>query len=83
MSSNPAGRVNREFSAKNAVTSMETGGRWPVAASPKKKFAIIFGGFFRIFILPSANLCRMLFQHSAKALPSARQKALGKGFFAD
>ena len=48
----------------------------------KKNFAIIFG-FFRIFILPSVNLCRVLFRHSAKAslpinfLPSA---ALGKAF---
>ena len=83
VSLNPAGRVSREFCAKNAATSMETGGRWPMAASLEKiKFAIIFG-FFRIFILPSVNLCRVLFRHSAKALPSARQKALGKGFFAD
>ena len=34
MSSNPAGRVSREFSVKNAPTSMKTGGRWLVAASP-------------------------------------------------
>ena len=76
VSSNPTGRVSREFCAKNAATSMAGDGL------PKKKFAIIFG-FFRIFILPSVNLCRVLFRHSAKALPSARQKALGKGFFAD
>ena len=46
VSSNPAGRVSREFSAKNAATSIETGGRWPVTASLEKKilknFAIIF-----------------------------------------
>ena len=82
VSLNPAGRVSREFCAKNEATSMETGGHWPVAASPEKKIAIIFG-VFRIFILPSINLCRVLFWHSAKALLSARQKALGKGFFAD
>ena len=82
VSLNPAGRVSREFCAKNAATSMETGGRWPMAASLEKKFAIIFG-FFRIFILPSVNLCCVLFRYSAKALPSARQKALGKAFFAD
>ena len=34
MSSNPAGRISREFSIKNAPTSMKTGGRWLVAASP-------------------------------------------------
>ena len=50
-------------------------GRW--RPSPKKKL-LLFLGFFRIFILPSVNLCRVLFRHSAKALPSARQKALGK-----
>ena len=86
VSSNPAGRVSREFSAKNAPTSMKTGGRWLVAASREiffylKNFTIIFG-FSRIFILPSVNLCRVLFRHSAKALPSARQKALGKEAFA-
>ena len=70
MSSNPAGGVSREFCVKNAATSMEMGGRWPVAASPEKKFAIIFG-FFRIFILPSVNLCQVFFRHSAKPLPSA------------
>ena len=53
-----------------------------MAASPEKKFAIIFG-FFRIFILPSVNLCRVLFRHSAKALPSARHAALGKEAFAE
>ena len=79
VNSNPAGHVSREFSAKNAATSMETGGRWPVAAS-LKKFVIIFG-FFRIFILPSLYLCRVLFRHSAKALPSARHAALGKEAF--
>ena len=87
VSSNSTGRVSREFCAKNAATSMVGGagrdGRWPVAAFPEKNvFAIIFG-FFRIFILPSVNLCRVLFRHSANALPSARQKALGKSFFAD
>ena len=61
---------------------MKTCGRWLVAASPgKKNFAIIFG-FFRIFILPSVNLYRVLFWHSAKALPSARHAALGKEAFA-
>ena len=86
MSSNPADHVSREFSAKNAPTSMKTGGRWLVAASREiffylKNFTIIFG-FSRIFILPSVNLCRVLFRHSAKALLSARQKTLGKEAFA-
>jgi len=45
-----------------------------------KNFAIIFG-FFRIFILPSVNLCRVLFRHPAKALSSARYAALGKEAF--
>jgi len=54
-----------------------------VAASPEKKILLLFLGFFRIFILPSVNLCRLLFRHSAKASPSALQKALGKGFFAE
>ena len=78
VSSNPAGRVSREFSAKNAATSMETGGHWPVAASPEKKNLLLFLGFFRIFILPSVNLCRVPDKkHSAKPclpinfLPSA------------
>ena len=53
-------------------------GRWPVAAFLEIFFFAIIFGFFRIFILPSVNLCRVLFRHSAKALPSARQKALGK-----
>jgi len=81
VSSNPIGHVSRGFCAKTAATSMEAGARWPVVASPEKKnsgfFAIIFG-FFRIFILPSVNLCRVLFWHSAKSLPSVRQKTLGK-----
>ena len=54
---------------------------WPPPKKKLKNFAIIFR-FFRIFILPSVNLCRVLFRHSAKALPSARQKALGKEAFA-
>ena len=71
MSLNPAGRVSHEFCAKNAATSMETDGRWPVAASPEKKIAIIFGVFSHFHFA------------ECKSLPSARQKALGKGFFAD
>ena len=83
VSSNPAGRVSREICAKNAATSMETGGRWPVVASPEKKNLLLFlAFFFRIFILPSVNRCRVLFRHSAKPLPSARQKALGKELYA-
>jgi len=35
VSSNPAGHVSREFSAKNAATSLEMGRRWPVVASPE------------------------------------------------
>ena len=85
VSSNPASHVSREFSAKNAPTSMKTGGHWLVAASPEfffEKFYYYFCVFFRIFILPSVNLCRVLFRHSAKALPSVRQKTLGKEAFA-
>ena len=44
--------TRHEFSAKNAATSMETGGRWPVAASPEKKFGgflLLFSGFFSHF----------------------------------
>ena len=85
VSSDPVGCVSHEFSAKNAPTSMKTGGRWLVAASPEKKienFCYYFWVFFRIFILPSVNLCRVLFRHSAKALPSARHAALGKEAFA-
>ena len=74
MSLNPAGRVSHEFSAKNAATSMETGGRWPVAASLEKKilknFAIIFGVFSHFYFA------------ECKSLPSARHAALGKEAFA-
>ena len=51
---------------------MALDGRAPAdgALPRKKKFAIIFG-FFRIFILPSVNLCQVFFRHSAKPLPSA------------
>jgi len=52
-----------------------------VADSPEKKL-LLFLGFFRIFILSNVNLCRVLFRHSAKALPSARQKTLGEEAFA-
>ena len=47
---------------------MEAGAHWPVAASPEKKlglFVIIFE-FFRIFILSSVNLSRVL--HSGKKI---------------
>ena len=85
MSSNPAGRVSREICAKNAATSMETRQKMqkmqPVVASPEKKNLQLFLAFFRIFILPSVNLCRVLFRHSAKPLPSARNLALGKAGF--
>ena len=71
VSLNPAGRVSREFSAKNAATSMETGGRWPVAASFEKKirvfFAIIFGFFLHFYFA------------ECKSLPSAFS-ALGEVF---
>ena len=77
VSSNPAGRVSREFSAKNVPTSMKTDGRWLVAASPEKSFAIIFGFFSHFHFaecksLPinflSSALCRVW--HSEKPLPS-------------
>ena len=74
MSSNPAGRVSREFCAKNAATSMEACAHWPVAASPKfflRFFAISFG-FFRIFILPSVNLPRVL--HSGKKIKKRKRR---------
>ena len=74
VSSNPAGRVSREFSAKNAATSMETGGRWPVAASPDFFFFENFYYYFWVFSHFHFAEC--------KSLPSAflalRQKALGK-----
>ena len=80
MSLNPAGCVSREFCAKNAATSMETGERWPVAASPEKKIAIIFGFFSHFYFAEckSQRLCLVPDKkHSAKAslpiifLPSA------------
>ena len=80
VSSNPAGRVSREFSAKNTPTSMKTGGHWLVAVSPDfflKNFAIIFG-FFRIFILPSVNLCRVLFRHSIRLCRVSNKKHSAK-----
>ena len=46
VSSNPAGRVSREFCAKNAATSMEAGAHWPVAASPEKKNFGFFSYFY-------------------------------------
>ena len=52
MSSNPAGRVSREFCAKNATTLMEAGAHWPVAATPEfflGFFAIIFGFFLHFY----------------------------------
>ena len=60
----------------------EMGGRWPVGASIDKKKSIFLGknshffGFFFVSTLPSVG-------HSAKALPSARQKTLGKATFVD
>ena len=66
MSSNPTGRVCRELSAKNAPTSMKTGGRWLVAASPEKKL-LLFLGFSHFHFA------------ECKSLPSAFP-ALGKGF---
>jgi len=72
VSSNPAGRVSREFSAKNAATSMETGGRWPVAASPEfffEKFCYYFWVFSHFHFA------------ECKSLPSVLP-ALGKEAFA-
>ena len=61
---------------------MKTGGCWLVWRPPLnfffENFCYYFWIFFRIFILPSVYLCRVFFRHSAKALPSARQKTLGK-----
>ena len=70
MSSNPAGRASREICAKNTATSMETGGRWPVAASPEKKIEK-FCYYFLVFSHFHFAEC--------KSLPSAFL-ALGKGF---
>ena len=70
MSSNPAGHVSRKFSAKNAPTSMKTGGRWLVAASPGKKFEK-FCYYFWVFSHFHFAEC--------KSLPSAFP-VLGKGF---
>ena len=56
----------------------EMGERWLVGVPPTNKFFFSFlFRFFPIYILPSA------FRHSAKSLPSARQKELGKEAFAD
>ena len=53
-----------------------------MAPFPENKiFAIIFG-FFRIFILPSVNLCRVPSCHWGNPLPSAQHAALGKEAFA-
>jgi len=71
VSSNPAGRVSSEFSAKNAATSMETGERWPVAASPEKKIFEKFCYYFWVFSHFHFAEC--------KSLPSAFP-APGKGF---
>jgi hypothetical protein len=50
-----------------------------VHASPNNFFFLfLFLDFFPIYILPSAY-----FWHSAKSLPSARQKSVGKDLFAD
>ena len=82
VSSNPTSHISREICSKITATSMARGagrtgaGRW--RPSPKIKFLLLFLGFFRIFILPSVNLCRVLFRYSAKSLPSVRQKTLGK-----
>ena len=67
VSSNPAGGVSREFCVKNAATSMETGGRWPVTASPEKKFCYYFWVFSHFHFV------------ECKFLPSAFP-VLGKGF---
>ena len=70
VSSNPSGHVSREFSAKNAPTSMKTGGRWLVAASPEfffEKFCYYFCVFSHFHFA------------ECKSLPSAFP-ALGKGF---
>ena len=56
--------------------------RWPVGASIDKKNSIFLGKnshFFWVFFDFNFAECR----HSAKALPSARQKTLGKDAFAD
>jgi hypothetical protein len=66
---NPAGRVAREFCAKNAATRDFDG-------DGRAKKNSIFSGFFRFIF------CRVFFQHSAKSLPSTRDKALGKVLFA-
>ena len=71
VSSNPAGRVSREFNAKNAATSMETSGSWPVTASSEKKiknFCYYFWGFPHFYFA------------ECKSLPSA-VVALGKAAF--
>jgi hypothetical protein len=82
--SNQAGCVAREFCTKNVTTcdfdkdeQALVGGGLPRL----KKFAIFLGScqfkFCQVFFF-----CQGLSQHSAKALISARQKALGKELFA-
>jgi len=75
VSSNPTGRVGREFYAKNAVTSMaggagRTDGRWPVAGGglPRKKKVCYY---FLVFLHFHFAECKSL---------SSVFPALGKGF---
>ena len=78
LGSNPVGRVAVKFTRKKP----EMDERWPVGASIDKKNFIFLGKnshFFRVFFGFNFAKCR----HSVKALPSARQKTLGKDAFAD
>ena len=84
-------RAQREVSGSNRICRVamkftrkisEMGGCWPVGASIDKKNSIFWVKipiFFGFFFGSNFAECR----HSAKALPSARQKTLGKDAFAD
>ena len=86
VSSNPVGRVSREFSAKSAATSMEKGGCWPVAASPEKKnsgfFAIIFG-FFSYFYLAECKSLPSAFSALGEVFAECSTKNTRQSLFAD
>ena len=86
VSSNPAGRVSREFSAKNAATSMETGGRWPVAASPEKKirvFLLLFLGFFSHFYFAECKSLPSVFSALGEVFAECPTKNTRQSLFAD
>ena len=86
MNSNPAGRVSREFSAKNAPTSMKTGGRWRVAASPEfffEKVCYYFWVFFSHFYFAEYKFLPSAFPTLGKGFAECPTKSTRQSFFAD